>query len=179
MEKTNNPVLNINQAKQVAFVVVDLREAMERMWTVFGIGPWSVDIRDPNATEDHALITDMVYMKKPGRFSYQAAVANLGSLIIELIQPLEGDNIYSDFLRQYGEGMQHLGYQVVNSEKEFAKVTKVLEENGFPCLQRATLYASKVAYFDTTSALNTILEVIYRNPERKRPEAWYVYPTPE
>jgi methylmalonyl-CoA/ethylmalonyl-CoA epimerase len=98
--------------------------------------------------------------------------------MFELIQPLSGENIFSDFLREHGEGMHHIGWHVVHSQEEFDRVTSVLEGQGFPCLQSARVYASQMAYFDTTRVLKTFLEVSYEDPSKKRPDPLYIYPTP-
>jgi methylmalonyl-CoA/ethylmalonyl-CoA epimerase len=174
----NQPILNINRAQQVAFVVYDVDKTIERLWDVFGVGPWTIDIRDYTSARDNEMIKDMRYHNKPGRFSYKLAETTLGpnGFILEYIQPLAGENIYSDFLREHGEGMHHIGWHVVNSEEEFARVTSILEGQGFPCLQSARVYASQMAYFDTTSMLNAILEVSYRDPAKKRPASHSMYP---
>ena len=178
MISKNQPIIDINRAQQVAFVVHDVDKTIERLWHVFGIGPWKIDIRDYNSTLDNQMIKDMRYHNKPGRFSYKMAETNLGpdGFIIEYIQPLSGENIYSDFLKEHGEGMHHIGWHIVNSQKEFDRVTSMLEGQGFPCLQSARVYASRMAYFDTTSVLNTILEVSFRDPAKKRPAPHGTYP---
>jgi methylmalonyl-CoA/ethylmalonyl-CoA epimerase len=180
MTIANRSLFKINKAQQICFVVYDLEKSMERMWTMFSIGPWKVNIRDENSTKDNSVISDMIYMNKPAHFSYKLASALLETgLIIELVQPLSGENIYSDFLREHGEGMHHIGWHIVNSQEEFDKVTSMLEGQGFPCLQSARTYVSHIGYFDTTSVLNTILEVSYDDPAKKRPDPLYIYPTPK
>ena len=171
MASNNLPLFNINKAQQVAFVVHDCEKAAERLWKTFGIGPWQIDIRDCDSKLDNEMITNMMYHNKPGCFGYKMAEATLGphGCIIEYIQPLSGENIYSDFLREHGEGMHHIGWHIVHSQEEFDSVKSMLEGQGFPCLQSARVYASQMAYFDTTSVLNTILEVSYRDPAKKRP----------
>jgi methylmalonyl-CoA/ethylmalonyl-CoA epimerase len=180
MAIANSPIFTINKVHQNAYVVRDLEKSMERMWTMFGIGPWGVHIRDADSTQDNSLISDQVYMGKPAHYGYKLASAILETgLSIELIQPTYGDSTFSDFLKRHGEGMHHIGWHIVQSYDEFLKVTEKLEENGFPCLQSARVLASRMAYFDTTKALNTIFEVVYQDPARKRPDPLYVYPTLE
>ena len=100
MTTKHQPLFNINRAQQVAFVVFDVDKTIERLWNIFGIGPWQIDIRDYTSTLDNAMIKDMMYRKKPGRFSYRMAETTLGpdGFILEYIQPLSGENIYIDFL---------------------------------------------------------------------------------
>jgi hypothetical protein len=64
MTTVNSNILRINKAKQVAFAVHDLHKATDRMWAIFGIGPWKVNIRDYNSTKDNSIISDMVYKKE-------------------------------------------------------------------------------------------------------------------
>lgn len=176
----NNFLFKINTAQQICFVVHDLEKWMERIWTVFGLGPWGVNIRDENAAEDNSIISDMFYLNKPAHFSYKVATTTFeNGLKYELIQPLSGDSTYSDFLKQHGEGMHHIGHHNVYNHDEFLEVIKMLEANGFPCLQSAKTFASRVTYFDTTKVLGTILEVCYRDPARKKPDPLYIYPKPE
>ena len=175
MTSHDRPLFNINQAKQVGFVVHDCEKTAERLWKLFGIGPWEINIRDHCSTHDNEMIKNMIYRNKPGCFGYKMAEASLpDGVILEYIQPLYGENIYSDFLREHGEGMHHIGWHIVNSQEEFNTVTSLLERQGFPCLQTARIYASQMAYFDTTRVLHTILEVSFRDPTKKRPAPHHI-----
>ena len=178
MTVVGSPIIAINRARQICFVVHNLDQSMERMWANFGIGPWKVNLRDQNSANAACQITDMVYMDKPARFSYRVASATLeAGLIIELLQPLAGESTYSDFLQRHGEGLHHIGWHFVDSADELQKVTETMEQSGFPCLQSAKTFVSMVRYFDTTSVLGAILEVCYDDPAIKRPEPLYIYPT--
>jgi hypothetical protein len=75
--------------------------------------------------------------------------------------------------------MHHIGWHNVRTYDEYLKVTRMLEENGFPCLQSFKIFVSRLSFFDTTKVLGTILEVAYRDPDRKRPDPLYIYPKPE
>jgi len=162
----------------VCLVVDDLEKSMVSLWRTFGIGPWDVYVRDYKSEIESESIRDMTYYGKPAQFSYKMASthAKLGGVFFEVIQPVEGDNIYRDFLREKGAGVQHLGWHVVESQAAFAETWKRLEKGGFPCIMSARLYHTAVAYFDTTKVLNTILEVVWRDPARVRPEPVRVFP---
>ncbi len=176
-----NPIqsmIKITELEQVCIVVHDLDKSMESLWNTFGIGPWDVYIRDPDSTLDNESLSDMTYYGKPTRFSYKMASTHnkMGGILIELIQPGEGDNIYSDFLEENGEGIHHLGWYVADNPEEFGKTTRKLEKEGFPCIMSGRVYNAAFAYFDTTKVLNTILEVVWRDPSRKRPVPSRVFP---
>ncbi len=178
MESSNRPIIKVSELGQVCFIVHDLDKTMKSLWNTFGIGPWDIYRRDPNSKSDSEYITDMNYYGKPARFGYFMAGTRsaLGGIKIELIQPVEGDNVYRDFLRKHGEGIQHLGWYVVDSLETFAQTTRKLEQAGFPCIMSARVYSSAFAYFDTTKVLNTILEVIWQDPTRNRPAPLRVFP---
>ena len=64
MTANNQPLFKINRPQQVAFVVFDVDKTIERLWNVFGIGPWQIDIRDYHSTRDNAMIKDMIHTTK-------------------------------------------------------------------------------------------------------------------
>ncbi len=166
-------VFNISELGQVCFVVRDLDKSMEGLWKTFGIGPWTIKSIDGN------MLSDTKYHGKPGKFTFKIARTQkkLGGFEIELIQPGEGDSTYSDFLREHGEGVHHLGWRMVDNMEAFDRDTKALEDAGFPCLTSGKVKGAAFGYFDTTKVLNAMLEVYYRDtsvspssPDRIYPE---------
>lgn len=179
-------LFKINKPQQIAIVVYDLQKSMEKMWNMFGIGPWKVYVRDYNSTQENSVISEMFYLGKPGKFTYQTA--SIGAIpssgipmptgaVFELVQPLSGENIYSDFLNEHGEGIQHIGWHETHNYDKYIKTCNLLEQNGIRCLQSQKMFTSCVSYFDTNKVLGTILEVNYQDPKIRRPEPLYYYPT--
>jgi len=161
---SNQPILKITDLQQVGIVVRDLDRAMRGLWETFGIGPWNVVINGPER------LYDTRYLGKPGRFGYKVAKHQnkLGSgFEIELIEPLGGPSIYTDFLDRYGEGVQHIGRQLAASRDEFNTMVRKLESGGFPCTMSGRNAFCSFAYFDAASVLHTVLEVIWIDPEGK------------
>jgi len=165
MANSKQPVIKVKELASICIIVRDLDKSMQSMWDNFGIGPWDVFIRAFNSTRETDSISDMTYYGRPAQFSYKVAIKQNkpGGLGIELIQPIEGDNIYSDFLREHGEGIQHVGWYIVDSLEKLGETTRRLEKAGFPCIQSARTYSTADAYFDTTKVLNTILQVYWRD----------------
>src|SRR5512135_1087094 len=84
---------------QIGIVVHDLYVVTQKLTHLFGIGPfrifeWPLEDVDPQAT----------YHGQPANFRLLLAFVTVGKLQIEIVQPLEGQNIYSDFLRDHGPG---------------------------------------------------------------------------
>ena len=90
---------------------------------------------------------------------------------------LEGDTIYRDFLRDHGEGFQHVGWHRLDSQESFHETARALEQAGFPCIMSGQRSNGGFAYFDTTKVLYTILEVTWRDPSvTSPPRPIHVFP---
>jgi methylmalonyl-CoA/ethylmalonyl-CoA epimerase len=172
MTNSSHPVIHLTDLGQVCIVVRDVDKSVDSMWNTFGIGPWSIYVMDSSS------MSNMTYRGKPGRFSFKVArtISKLGGIEIELIQPVEGSNIYADFLKEHGEGIQHVGWYKVNSLAVFVETTQMLEKAGFPCMMSARGPRGHFAYFDTTKALNTVLELILPDPSAKPPPSSRAFP---
>lgn len=149
------PVIQIKELEQIGMVVKNLDQSMKVMWENFGIGPWEVYIHQPER------LREVKYYGKPSKSGLKVAIARLGAMHIELIEPIGKDNIYYDYLKKHGEGVQHLGWYKAETEEAFFSKTHELETAGFQCIFSGRTYRSRFAYFETTKKLHTILEVIW------------------
>ncbi len=138
------------QINQVGLVVKDLQKSMEHYWNDFGIGPWEV------FTFEHPLVQNMTIKGEPAQYRMKLALARMGKVTIELIQPLEGDTTYKEFLEKKGEGIHHLGIFVENMDEEIAR----LKEQGIGVIQSGRYPGGGYAYMDTEDQLGTIFELI-------------------
>ncbi len=172
MEKSCKPIINITNLEQVCIVVHDVNKSIESLWNTFGIGPWKVFVIDSS------ILNEMTYHGKSAKFSFKMARTQnkIGGFEIELMEPLEGNSIYRDFLREHGEGIHHLGWQRLNSPEAVVETTKSLENAGFPCLMSGMSPDSSFAYIDTTKVLHTILELFWLNPSARPLRPVRVFP---
>lgn len=93
---------------QIGVVVRDLARTTQKLTEIFGIGPFRVIDYPPEGRND----IRRTYYGTPGDFKYRQAFADLGSVELEIIQPLEGKSIWSDFLAAHGEGIHHIRFNV-------------------------------------------------------------------
>jgi methylmalonyl-CoA/ethylmalonyl-CoA epimerase len=79
---------------------------------------------------------------------------------LELIQPLDGQSLYSEWLSERGEGLHHLAVVVGSLDETIA----ALEKAGCANIQSGHGFAPDgkggYAYFDTTDVLGFILEAV-------------------
>jgi methylmalonyl-CoA/ethylmalonyl-CoA epimerase len=156
-----------NGIAQVALVVEDLDQAVENYWRLFGIGPWHI------YTYGRPLVKEMTYRGEPGEYKMRVALSYVGPLRIELIEMVEGDTVYADFVREHGYGVHHFGVLVDDMEEalaqaEAAGLTMTMDGAGFG-LDGDGHYA----YLDTEDKLGVTIELIERPKRRVTPEAIY------
>ncbi len=163
------PKYRLKQSNQIGFVVKDLDKAMEAYWTQFGVGPWKIYTYGP------PLVKDTTYRGQPATYHMRVALANVGELMFELIQHLDGENLYNDFGKIAGQGVQHLGIFVPN----LAAAVKDAEAAGLRVIQSGRGFGAKgdggYAYLDTADDVGTIYEFIEIPEQRHPPERWYPF----
>ena len=87
---------------QIGMVVRDLQKSIETYTKLFHWGPFEIF--------EHKY-SELIYRGKPGNFRYRIAYGKIGpSLELEFIENLEGESIYTEFLRTRGEGLHHFGF---------------------------------------------------------------------
>lgn len=159
--------IELPEVDQVGLAVNDLADAMDRYGSILGVEPWSVLRFEPPA------LTDRTYYGEPGDFTMDLAIAHAGETMIELIEPTGGENVYSDFLEEHGEGLHHVAY-LSWDEDEALEVIDKFEAAGMPVIQSGTFHDSKFWYLDTTDELNgTLFELGFA---RDMPDPLAVYP---
>jgi methylmalonyl-CoA/ethylmalonyl-CoA epimerase len=132
---------------------------MESNWKFNHIG---VVVRDVDkAVESYQSLgivdkaTDRVTMegkkaKLVGRFIH------IGSLLIELWQPVRGKTVQQEFLDSRGEGVNHIAFHVDDLDREKERMA----EKGIPVVFSVRDEEGYMAYFDTRKVGNILIELI-------------------
>jgi methylmalonyl-CoA/ethylmalonyl-CoA epimerase len=156
-----------NGVAQVAIIVPDLEQAVEGYWKLFGIGPWHF------YTYGKPLVKRMTYHGEPAEYRMRIALSYLGPLRVELIEPLEGDTVYADYVREHGYGVHHLGLLV----EDMGKALDEASAAGLEMIQDGAGFGldgdGHYAYLDTADAIGVTLELIERPKGRAEPEKVY------
>jgi catechol 2,3-dioxygenase-like lactoylglutathione lyase family enzyme len=160
------PFLN-NGIAQIAMVVEDLDVAVEQYHKLFGIEGWTF------YTYGKPLVKEMSYHGQPAEHSFRVALSYFGDMRIELIQPLEGESIYKDFIAEHGYGLQHLGVLVEDMQAALAQARAA----GLEMIQDGSGFGldgdGHYAYLDTQKTLGVTIELIERPKHRHQPEKVY------
>lgn len=144
--------IQLGPVVQVGIVVRDV-EATLRAWTArFDLGPVRVVDWPP---ADTPIVQGSTYRGHPGDFRMRLAFVETGSVQIEFIQPLEGDNIYSEFLEKHGEGIHHLLFEAADPAAVAARLQVPILQSGGSTLRPGAIWA----YLDTEALLGAMIEL--------------------
>jgi methylmalonyl-CoA/ethylmalonyl-CoA epimerase len=127
MAQTSPAKVKVERINQIGMVVRNLEQVAWNFWILLGIGPWEIYNWEP------PLIYDRKYHGQRSWARERIALVKVGDVQLELVQPVEGDSIYSDFLLEHGEGLHHMNFLVDDVDKTAAMLT----EQGFPSIQNA------------------------------------------
>ncbi len=88
---------------QIGIIVEDIDVSMAAWYKHLSVGPFQV------YRLDHTMIENL-YTQDPehAEFELALATATLGNIQIELIQPIRGETIFSDYFTKYGGGVHHI-----------------------------------------------------------------------
>ena len=150
--------VKVKAITQVSFAIKNLAETMENYWNLVGVGPWDIIEAAP------PLLKYPTYHGKPTNHAMKGAFAMAGPVEIELHQPVWGDTVYTDFICEHGEGINHLGFQVDDVDE----ITRIMEAEGFPTMQSGAYANSAYAYYDTIGPLKILWEA-FRPPPTTLP----------
>jgi hypothetical protein len=142
----------LGHALQHAYVTSDLDAACELMARRFGVSRF------------YRPETNIVPLDDGRTMTVRFAHAWIGSIWLELIQPIEGAvAIYRDWLPP-GDGFamrfHHLGVRIATNA-EIETVVAEAEDRGFPVVLSLGRTGSKIRYIDTADALGHYIEYLY------------------
>lgn len=106
--------------------------------------------------------TDIEYDFRGGRTTcaIEIGFARSGNVQIELLRPVRGIGLHSEFLAGNGPGAHHLGFLVDDLDVEIEAASAL----GFERLQGATFGALRFAYLDTFDQFGLYVELV-EDPE--------------
>jgi len=169
------PIVNVSDKSiiQIGFVVNDAVKMAKRYSEIFGIGPW-------NFIEGK--VRDCILHGKTLRnidCGIRLALADLGKMQIELIQPMYGPSTHMSFLKEYGEGIHHVSFGTIEDHDQ---VVSSLNARGIGIeMQGLVGDVSTFTYLASQKTLGTIFEVVNPIMSKKRGSlpSWGTYNNPD
>ena len=133
---------------QLGIIVRDLEATVRRYEDDYGIGPWEfhqIELGEANDCREYG---------EPVERSNRIAVAMVGGVMWELIEPLDEDGVWARFLAEKGEGVHHVAVATPDFGETIARA-----KHEDKVLLSAKHSGVDVAYLDTRHDLGTVLEV--------------------
>ena len=134
---------------QLGYVVADIEKTCKYYESTLGIGPFC-----PPFDLD---MSGAIFRGKSVQTKVKVAFAKSGDIEIELIQPLEGSNPYTEFLAKHGEGLHHLGFLVEDIEAMKAEFLA----RGLEPVFYHDMVVMEFAYYDTSEVGGVMTELLY------------------
>jgi catechol 2,3-dioxygenase-like lactoylglutathione lyase family enzyme len=134
---------------QIAWVTRDLDATEKALTTLLGAKKW---VRMPGV---HFGPDACTYRGRPADFVADISLSYAGDTQLELIAPVNGDSIYTEFLDRAGPGLHHICVEVDDIEAALA-------ERGAEVVQRGVMPGGmEFAYVTAAEAGVPYLEIAY------------------
>jgi methylmalonyl-CoA/ethylmalonyl-CoA epimerase len=103
MNTSTERIFDPSKLCQIGIVVKNIEETLKYYQETFGMGPFDVRYVDyPTAS----------YFGEQAGYRGKRAFFHLGPIEIELIELIDGKTIHEAFLKEKGEGIHHIGFEV-------------------------------------------------------------------
>lgn len=135
---------------QTAYVVEDLEAAEKWFGRILGVPIW--------ARSEIELGETCQYRGQTADSAMLISLGFAGEVQIELIQPIRGESIYTEFLAEGRSGLHHIAFVVPN----YDEVVAAFAENNCELLQVGSLSDGQVrfSYFDCNDHQASVIEIL-------------------
>jgi hypothetical protein len=147
---------------QVAWVTRDLDGTESALTCLLGVKKW---VRLPAV---HFGPQACSYRGAPADFTASISLSYLGDMQLELIQPLDGPNIYSDFLRDNEPGLHHICVEAESIETFDATLASATGHGSTVVQQGVMPGGLRFAYLAAPQSGVPFLEIAHVSPETRQ-----------
>jgi len=158
--------LPVQSPTQIAWVTADVEATETALTGLLGVKKW---VRIP---EVHFAPDSCSYRGEPADFVATISLSYLGDIQLELISPVRGENIYSEYLADSGPGLHHICVEA-ESPEQFDMALADAAAFGAPVVQQGVMPGGiQFAYISAPEAGVPFIEIAYVSSEMR---AFYDY----
>lgn len=165
--KPGIPAEFLGKPEEICFVSHAIDRTM-RQFVALGIGPWRVYTFDPGT------VSEQTYHGQPAEWALRVAFAENEHMIWEIMQPLWGPSIFADFLKEKGEGVHHISFDL--NGIPWDQRIETFRQRGYSIVQSG-IWAGKCrfAYYDTQPSAGLVFESYLFAPDwvDPVPDNWF------
>jgi hypothetical protein len=155
MQQEFNFNLGNLKINQLGYIFKDVKKQAKIMEELYDIPKFSFLENKDNIYQ---------YRGNPSKISTRIGLSRLFNTQIELIQLIEGECIFKEFIDSGREGLHHFGIFVENLESYIEEFKK----RGFVVVHAGQTAKQRVAYFDTDKTFGVFLEFQETVKRRKK-----------
>lgn len=136
--------------RHIGIVVRDIDAYGRTLKEMFGYEPSGFGETPPDETRR--------YKGEYEDFKARMAFYNLEGTMLELLMPIQGKNVWQDYLDEKGEGIHHLNFDVIHYDKAVAHLTDL----GLPIVMSGTSFrrpGCRWCYVDAREKIGMYLEI--------------------
>jgi methylmalonyl-CoA/ethylmalonyl-CoA epimerase len=145
--------LELPAISQIGIVVKNIEKVVNYYEGVLGLGPF---------VKPRIIFTEKYYYGNLVDSKWILGFCSLGPIELEIIQPITGPTVYHDFLKEKGEGLHHLGFDVNDIEEKL----DICRKMNIRVIQSGKGPDSIFAYLDTEKISGVVFELIQRKGRR-------------
>jgi 4-hydroxyphenylpyruvate dioxygenase-like putative hemolysin len=148
MNHSTEGIFDPSNLCQIGIVVKNIDETVNYYREAFGMGSFDIRYVDyPTAS----------YFGEIAGYRGKRAFFHLGPIEIELIELIDGKTIHEAFLKERGEGIHHIGFEV----KDLGEAVKIANRKGLHVIQHFMRDdGSGFAYLDSDKTGGVIFELL-------------------
>lgn len=144
---------------QIAWVTRDIEATEQTLTRLMGAKKW---IRMPDI---HFAPDSCTHRGRPADFVAHVSFSYAGDMQLELIQPVSGTSVYSEFIDDSGPGLHHVAVAAPDQDA-FAAMLEEFGAHGVPVLAQGMMPGGmRYAYVSAPEAGVPYLEIAYIPPE--------------
>lgn len=149
----DNSVIPQKQVVQICVVVEDIDRTAGYYRDILGF-----DVPHEYQTLEAQARSQSTYMGKPADLKAKFVSFMMGNVSFELLQPTGDPSAWSDYLKQHGEGIHHITFNVPRTAAAAAEFA----DHGYPLLQQGLFPGRRgmFSYMDTEKALGVTIELL-------------------
>jgi len=154
MEKIEIDLKNL-KVEQLGFVYKDVEKQAKIFEELFNVPKFAII---PETTQV------VKYRGKDSKVNTKIAISRQFNIQIELIQLIEGESVFKEFLDQGREGLHHISLFI----EDIDSYIEYFEKRGIEMIYSGSIGKRVYAFFDTEETLGMLLEVQETRKSRKK-----------
>jgi catechol 2,3-dioxygenase-like lactoylglutathione lyase family enzyme len=144
---------------QIAWVTPDLDATEKALTTLLGAKKW---IRMPGV---HFAPDTCTFRGRPADFVADISLSYAGETQLELVVPVSGESIYTEFLDRAGPGLHHVCIEAADADA-FETALRDAEQHGAPVVQQGVMPGGmRFAYVSAEQSGVPYIEIAHIPPE--------------